>query len=278
MPRRPSRPSASRSQPARPDARDSVVTALRAKPSDPSLVEVVVGGEPLGIALRSEVERLGVREGATLSAAKRRALIVACERARARTVALKALARRDRSRAALEAELVERHGIDASIAAAVLAELAADGWQDDRRFAEQRAEELVARRGVAAHVIEATLAADGIGETLAKRAARAAAPPASERQRAIELARAFFAGETDAGRRSLAGEAAERGAKSGDRRGSAGAGRSGRASAGASSAVPTVADARRVARRLAQRGYEADTILAALAACGFDTSSIDAND
>ena len=247
---------------SRPAAPSGFVTGFRAKPSDPSLVEVIVDDAPLGTALRSELDRLGVREGIRLSATRRRALLEAFERAKARTVALKALGRSDRSRSSLVRELTERHGVEERVARSIVEDLARDGWQDDDRFAAQRAASLVERRGASASLIEATLAADGVEEAIAKRAARRAAPRATERQRASEIAAALL------GKRGT-GSPTRRGGEAGPKRAASAE------SAGRAANRPTLADARRVARQLAQRGYEADTILAALAASGVDLSPMD---
>jgi SOS response regulatory protein OraA/RecX len=232
------------------------VTALRAKARDPSLVDVVVDGASIGTALRSEVERLGLDEGTPLTATRKRALTRAFERARARTAALRALGRSDRSRRVLERELIERHGIAPAIAEEVVGELATDGWQDDGRFAARRAESLAERRGASAALIEATLSAEGIEAPLARKAAQKAvkkvAPKATECERASDIARELFglrARRGGAGRSSGSSSAISTGAHS-------------------TGAAPTMAEARRVARQLAQRGYEADTILAALEANG----------
>lgn len=189
------------------------ITALRPRDRDPSLVDVEVGGEVVGTILRGAVDDLGLREGALLSAARRTRLAEACDRAAARTAALRLLARSDRSGAMLERHLVERGGFDASIASATRRQLAADGWQDDRRYAMARAERLARERQAASAWILAALVDEGVAERLAREAAGAAAPSAQDAARALACAKARLgaAARTPARARSIARALAQRG-------------------------------------------------------------------
>ncbi|MDZ4753426.1 MAG: RecX family transcriptional regulator [Phycisphaerae bacterium] len=209
----------------------STIDSIAPLRRDPSLVAIVVGGTKFGTALRSEVEGLGLREGGTLSQAKRKILLRAIDTARARTVALKSLARSDHSRTMLERILVDRHECDARIAAATLDELTSDGWLDDQRYATERARTLADERACSSAFIVESLVNDGVDERVAERTAHAAAPPAQDEQRALAAARAALRGE-----------------------------RVTRASA------PKLA--RRIAGVLARRGFDADTITASLEQLG----------
>lgn len=216
------------------------ITALTPKPRDPSLVDVSIDGERVGTALRSALDDLGLREGSAISAKGRASLMSACERATARTVALKSLGRSDRSRATLARILVERHAIGEEAAAATLDQLKADGWQDDRRYAEGRARILAEERGCSRAFIAESLAAEGIDERLASKVAKAAAPSAKERERAEAIARRALGGGSTA---------AVRGRKQPATGGARATARQGRSQM-----------ARRIGSQLARRGFDADTI------------------
>lgn len=235
-----SRSGASRasSRAASPRARSTsgLVTAVVAKPRDPSLVEVSVDDAVVGIALRSAVESLKIREGTLLTAAQRTALAAACERATARTLALKALGRSDRSRASLITLLTERHAIGEAAATAVIDELAADGWQDDRRYAEHRARRLAESTPCSEAFVSEALTQEGIDQRLANRMAKAAAPAAGDAERALAVAReALRAAAGSRGRLNAAERAKAR---------------------------------RRVGQLLARRGFDPDTMETVLARLG----------
>ncbi|MBL9119876.1 MAG: RecX family transcriptional regulator [Phycisphaerae bacterium] len=212
-----------------------LLTALVTRDRDPSLVEVHVDGIRVGIVLRSAIDDLGLREGARLSAAKRVALATACERAEARTLALRLLAGRDRSGAMLERHLVEGRGISQPVAIATRKQLQSDGWQDDRRYAETRAATLVAERHASHALVLETLIHEGIADRLAREVATAIASPSTELARAIACAR------------STMSPAAQRGA-------------------GGAAAKRTLA--RKIAQQLARRGYEEETVWQALERIG----------
>ncbi len=204
------------------------ITALSPRPRDPNLIDVRIDGERVGTVVRSAVDELKLREGLAVSAALRRRLMTACERAAARTLALRTLGRSDQSRATLARILTERHAISEASANATLDELTADGWQDDRRYATARAQTLAEERGCSHAFIAETLAEEGVDGALARQVARAAAPAAGDRARAEALARTAL-------RAAPRGAAADR-------------------------AKQTLQRARRIGQLLARRGFDADTI------------------
>jgi SOS response regulatory protein OraA/RecX len=215
------RPTSSKTTPGR-------ITSLATRPRDPSLVDVEVDGVLVGTVLRSALDGLGLSEGGTLGAKARRRLSEACERASARTFALRALARRDRSGAILERLLIERHGISEAIAQATRRELEADGWQDDKRYAATRAAQLIHDRQASHALAVTTLCEEGVPERVARQATTSHASAAKDFVRALAWAKGEWKSEKKRG-------------KTADERSS-------------------VRASRRLAQALARRGYEEETI------------------
>ncbi len=159
-----------------------IVTALRPLRSS---VAVELDGcrwRTVPVAAAAEA-RLTV--GCELDRERARALGRALRRARARDTAVRAVARRDHSRASLEARL-ERAGVRArdrgdTVAAAVRA-----GLVDDARFAVTRAQSLAARGSGDLLVLD-DLVRHGIDERTARTAVESLEP---ERVRAARLAAA----------------------------------------------------------------------------------------
>jgi SOS response regulatory protein OraA/RecX len=90
--------------------------------------------------------------------------------------------------AGLRARLV-KGGPTARAAANAVKELVADGWLNDRAFAEGRVEQLRTRGAMAAEALEALLEADGVGERDAREAAKAGAGTAAELRKEAKAAR-----------------------------------------------------------------------------------------
>jgi regulatory protein len=123
----------------------------------------------------------GLAVGLELDRGRSRALARARRRHRAEQVAVRALSRREHSRASLAARL-ERAGVDDVLRDEVLERAESGGLVDERRFAEHRARQL-ADRGSGNLLIIDDLVRQGIDEavargavdTLSAEAARAAA-------------------------------------------------------------------------------------------------------
>ena len=130
------------------------VTALRVDRRD--RVQVELDGEPWRTLPASAVVSAGLTTGVELDRARARELRRALRRSAALGRATAALARRDRSRADLDAELA-RHGVGAAERAAALETLARLGYLDDGRLAYGRAAAL-ARRGYGDEAIRFDLA------------------------------------------------------------------------------------------------------------------------
>ena len=159
-----------------------IVTALR--PLRGSVAVELDGCRWRTVPVAAAVEaRLTV--GCELDRERARALGRALRRARARDTAVRAVARRDHSRASLEARL-ERAGVRPrdrgdTVTAAVRA-----GLVDDARFAESRAQSLASRGGGDLLVLD-DLVRHGIDERTARAAVESLEP---ERVRAARLATA----------------------------------------------------------------------------------------
>ena len=149
-------------------------------------VAVVLDGAPwrtLPVDVVVEA-RLGV--GLDLDRHRARALARALRHHRAEQVALRALARREYSRAALD-ERLARIGVPDADRREVIERAEGAGLVDDMRFAEGRAQQL-AERGAGDLLVLDDLARQGIREETA-RAATAALEPEAERAARIVEAR-----------------------------------------------------------------------------------------
>jgi regulatory protein len=122
--------------------------------------------------------------GAQLDRERARALARALRRRRAQDVAVRALARRDHSRASLEARLA-RARIPAVDRRDVLDRAARSGLVDDVRFAEQRARRL-AERGAGDLLVLDDLVRHGIDEPVARQALSALEPESERAARIVE--------------------------------------------------------------------------------------------
>jgi SOS response regulatory protein OraA/RecX len=160
-----------------------VVTALRALHRS---VAVELDGAPWrAVPVVAAVEaRLTV--GCELDRERARALGRALRRERARETAVRAIARRDHSRASLDARL-ERTGVRPRERGEALAAAERAGLVDDARFAEARARHL-ASRGAGNLLVVADLERHGVDDAIA-RAAVASLDPESLRASRVVASR-----------------------------------------------------------------------------------------
>jgi regulatory protein len=126
--------------------------------------------------------RLGV--GLELDRDRARALARALRRHRAAQVALRALTRREHSRASLDARLA-RVGVPDADRRAVVERAESAGFVDDGRFAKRRARQL-AERGAGDRLVLDDLARQGIQEEVAWAATAALEPEAARAARIVE--------------------------------------------------------------------------------------------
>jgi SOS response regulatory protein OraA/RecX len=141
------------------------ITALRAARGT---VAVELDGVPWRTLPPAAVLEADLAVGTELDRARARALARVVRRKRAEGVALRALARHDRSRASLDARLA-RAGVAAPERADVLTRAERSGLVDDARFAATRARQL-AERGAGDLLVLADLTRQGIDEHLAREA------------------------------------------------------------------------------------------------------------
>lgn len=126
--------------------------------------------------------RLGI--GLELDRDRARTLARALRRHRAEQVALRALTRREHSRASLDARLA-RVGVPDAGRRAVVERAEGAGLVDDRRFATRRARQL-AERGAGDLLVLDDLARQGIREEIARAATAALEPEAGRAARIVE--------------------------------------------------------------------------------------------
>lgn len=163
------------------------IDLLRPHAGDPNTVDIRAGGRTLASLPRTRAEELGVREGAAWTPALARRVDRSAAESLAREAALAHLAKRSWSAAGLAARLV-RGGHDEDAAAAAVAALVADGWLDDRAYAQERVAHHRRTGSLSAEALAALLARDGIGERDAERAARAGAASAKELRAEVRAA------------------------------------------------------------------------------------------
>jgi SOS response regulatory protein OraA/RecX len=160
--------------------RTATITALRERPR--GRVEIELDGEQWRTVPAGTVVRMGLSVGQALDRATARDLARELRRAKALGGATRALAARDRSRAALDERLAHA-GVPAGARAAALDELELSGLVDDARLARSRAEARAAR-GYGDVAIRARLARDGVSPELTRAALDELEP---ERERALRL-------------------------------------------------------------------------------------------
>lgn len=160
----------------------AVVTALRETRSG---VAVELDGARWRTLPADAVIAAGLGVGLELDGARLRALVRARRRVRADQVALRALARRERSRASLDRRLASA-GVSAGERRDVLERAERAGLVDDARYAELRARHL-ADRGAGDAFVLGDLARHGVTEAVARAAVARLEPEAA---RAARLAAA----------------------------------------------------------------------------------------
>lgn len=141
------------------------ITALRARRG---AVAVELDGAPWRTLPAAAVLEAGLAAGTELDRARARALARAVRRQRAESIALRAIARRDRSRTSLDARLADA-GVAAPDRTEVLDRAERSGLVDDARFAAARARQL-AERGAGDLLVLADLERHGVDEQVAREA------------------------------------------------------------------------------------------------------------
>jgi len=154
-----------------------VVTALSVRGAS---VAVELDGAPWRTLPLSAVAEAGLVPGLELDRERARALGRALRGQRARDTAVRALARREHSRASLASRL-DRAGVRAADRDATIETAVRGGWVDDTRFAEARARTLAARDAGDLLVLD-DLCRHGVAEETAR---AALATLEAERDRAV---------------------------------------------------------------------------------------------
>jgi len=157
-----------------------IVTALREVRGK---VAVELDGAPWRTLAPEAVLETRLAVGRELDRSCARALARALRRQRAESVALRALARHDRSRASLDARLAGA-GVAAAERQHVLGRAERSGLVDDARFAATRARQL-AERGAGDLLVLADLERQGVDEHVARDAVVALDPEADRAARII---------------------------------------------------------------------------------------------
>ena len=156
-----------------------VVTALRPTRDG---VAVELDGHPWRTLPVAAVAEAGLGVGLEIDRGRARALARVRRRLQAEHVAVRALARREHSRASLDGRLA-RAGVGDAVRDEVLERAERSGLVDDMRFAERRARQL-AERGAGDLLVLDDLLHQGVDEAAA-RTAIAALPPEAERAAGI---------------------------------------------------------------------------------------------
>ena len=147
------------------------VTAIRVSGAR---VAVELDGRPWRTVPLEAVVAAGLAAGVELDRERARSLARALRRIRAERLAVRALARREHSRATLDARLA-RAGVPAEQREELVARAAGAGLVDDVRFAATRARHL-AERGAGDLLVLDDLERHGVGEARAREALSALEP------------------------------------------------------------------------------------------------------
>jgi regulatory protein len=135
------------------------------------------------------VSALGLTEGLEVDAALVSRIAGAAERQRGRTIALRLLQRRLRSRLELETAL-RRRGVPLEAVLAVIGELTGTGWIDDARFARTWIRDRLALRPCGRRRLRAELLAHGVATPVADEAIRSLLSGETEAELALQQAQA----------------------------------------------------------------------------------------
>jgi SOS response regulatory protein OraA/RecX len=200
------------------------ITAIEPVAADPTMRRIKAGRRTLGTIHADEIESLGLQVGFTWTPAMARHVEALTIKRAARREAMRMLGRRDSSERAMLDQLIRR-GTPGAEAAEVVRELVRDGWIDDLALAERVAQAVARAPGATAPLIESKLARRRISGSSARRIARSALEHSTPLQQAIAW-----------GLRHTRDSTRQSPAKT----------------------------ARRIAAGLARRGFDADTIAAAL--------------
>ncbi len=164
---------------------------LRVRPSvrDPSLRYVDIEGAGTFRLDVDTVHALALTEGCEADAALVARVAGAAAHRQGKTIALRLLQRRLRSRAELEAAL-SRRGVPAESAVAVIGELSRAGWIDDARFARVWVQDRLALRPCGRRRLRAELLAHGVAAAVADDVVRSLVPGDVEAELALQQAQA----------------------------------------------------------------------------------------
>ena len=158
----------------------ATVTALRERRG---LVAIELDGAPWRAVPVSAAAEAWLTVGCVLDRERARALGRALRRQRARDAAVRAVARREHSRATLDARL-ERSGIREAERSSTVEAAARAGLVDDARFAETRARQL-ASRGAGDLLVLSDLERSGIDEATARSALEGLEPEIVRAERIV---------------------------------------------------------------------------------------------
>lgn len=158
-----------------------VVTALGAKRDG---VAVELDGAAWRTLPAAAVVEVGLGPGVDLDRTRARALARVLRRLRAERTAVRAVARRDHTRASLDRRL-HQAGVGDVVRGEVLERAERAGLVDDTRFAERRAA-LLADRGAGDLLVLDDLERHGVEESLARATVAALAPEAERAARIVE--------------------------------------------------------------------------------------------
>ncbi len=165
---------------------------MRASVRDPNLRYVDIEGAGTFRLDAETVHALALVEGCEADGALVARVAGAAARRLGKTIALRLLQRRLRSRAELDAAL-RRRGVPPESAVAVIGELARAGWIDDVRFAQTWVRDRLALRPCGGRRLRAELLARGVAASIADDAVRSLVPGAVEAELALQQAQARLA-------------------------------------------------------------------------------------
>lgn len=166
----------------------ATITEIVPLPSDPNMRRVRIGRKTIATLRANDLEQLNLKVGQRWTDALAKAVEKAVAANKARKAALTMLGRR----AASHGEVIERlvrKGHELSIAQQIADEVAADGWIDDRAYAEAIVREAMRKKPASRRLLLAKLETKKIAPELAAAVADEAFARCGELEAALAFAR-----------------------------------------------------------------------------------------
>jgi regulatory protein len=164
------------------------ITAVDVLKKDPNLRRISVADKSVAILPVSEVEKLGLSAGIRWTPDLAGRIAAAIDGAKARKIAMKLLSRRGLSREEVR-ERLEKRGHSTAVAGQVVADLESHGWIDEKAVGEQVVREAARKGPASGDFVKRKLRDRKVRADVAEAAATSGAAPATGIAAAEQFAR-----------------------------------------------------------------------------------------